>query len=120
MHESEEKRLQNSSRKKLKGSDHLEDIVADGRTLKWRLKKHTMRVLNWIHLAHDKSQRQAVPFTQPAGKREFGGPKRTGEDNIKMNMKDTGCEGVGWIQLALFRKQWRALLSMAMNLGGIS
>jgi hypothetical protein len=38
------------------------------------------------------------------------------EDNIKMEVREIGIDGVNWIQLAQDRVQWRAFVSMVMNL----
>jgi hypothetical protein len=38
------------------------------------------------------------------------------EDNIKVDSKEIGCEGVNWIQLAQNGFQWWALANMVMNL----
>jgi hypothetical protein len=35
------------------------------------------------------------------GKRPLGRPSRRWEDNIKMDIKEVGCEVMGWIDLAL-------------------
>jgi len=34
------------------------------------------------------------------GKWQLGTPRRGREDNIKLNLKETECESVDWIQLA--------------------
>jgi hypothetical protein len=41
------------------------------------------------------------------GKRPLGRPRRIWEDNIKMDVKDIGWEGVDWIHLAQDRDRWR-------------
>jgi hypothetical protein len=38
------------------------------------------------------------------------------EDNIKMNVRETGWDGMNWICLAQDRNQWRAVVNMVMNL----
>jgi hypothetical protein len=38
-------------------------------------------------------------------------------DNIKMDLRETGQDGIDWIDLALDRDQWRALVNTVMNLG---
>jgi hypothetical protein len=38
-----------------------------------------------------------------------------GEDNIRMDLREMGWEGVDWMHLAQDRDQWRALVNMAMN-----
>jgi hypothetical protein len=37
---------------------------------------------------------------KPEGKRPLGRPKRRWEDNIKMELKETGFVDVGWIHMA--------------------
>jgi len=38
------------------------------------------------------------------------------EDNIKMDIRDVGCGGMDWIELAQDKDRWRALVSTVMNL----
>jgi hypothetical protein len=37
-------------------------------------------------------------------------------DNIKMDLREIGWDGIDWIDLAQDRDQWRTLVNMAMNL----
>jgi hypothetical protein len=37
-------------------------------------------------------------------------------DNIKIYLTEIGWDGVGWIDLALDRDQWRAVVNTVMNL----
>jgi hypothetical protein len=37
-------------------------------------------------------------------------------DNIKMELRETGRDGMDWIDLAQNRDQWRALVNMMINL----
>jgi hypothetical protein len=34
------------------------------------------------------------------------------EENIKMDLRETGCEDVDWIHLAQNRDQWRVVVNM--------
>jgi len=52
----------------------------------------------------------------PEGKRSLGRPRRRWEDNIKMDLQEVGCGGMGWIELAQDRDRWRALVTAVMNL----
>jgi hypothetical protein len=37
-------------------------------------------------------------------------------DNIKMDLRERGWDGMDWIDLAQDRDQWRALVNTVMNL----
>jgi hypothetical protein len=50
------------------------------------------------------------------GKRPLGRPRRTWEDNIKMDLRETGIDGANWIQLAQDTVQWRACVNTVKNL----
>jgi hypothetical protein len=39
------------------------------------------------------------------------------EDNIKQSLKEIGCDGVDWINLAQGGDQWRGFVCMVMNPG---
>jgi hypothetical protein len=45
---------------------------------------------------------------RPSGKRPLGRPRRRLEDNIKLDFRETGIDGLNWIRLAQDRVQWRA------------
>jgi hypothetical protein len=50
------------------------------------------------------------------GKRSLGRPRRRWVDNIKMDLQEVGCGGMGWIELAQDRDKWLALVNAVMNL----
>jgi hypothetical protein len=52
---------------------------------------------------------------RPEGKRPLERPRRRREDNIEMDLKEIGIDGVNWIWLAQDRVHWRAFVSMGMN-----
>ena len=52
---------------------------------------------------------------KPEGKRLLGRPRRTWEDNIKMDLREVGGGG-DWMELAQDRDRWRALVNKVMNL----
>jgi hypothetical protein len=52
----------------------------------------------------------------PEGKRPLGRPRRRWVGNIKMDLREIGWIGMGWIYLAEDRDQWRALVNTVMNL----
>ena len=49
-------------------------------------------------------------------KRPFERPRRSWEDNIKMDIQEVGCEGVNWIEMAQDRGRWQALMNAIMIL----
>ena len=53
---------------------------------------------------------------KPDGKRPLGRPRHRWEDNIKMDIREVGCGGMEWIDLAQDRDRWRALVNAVMNL----
>jgi hypothetical protein len=53
---------------------------------------------------------------KPEGKRPLGRPRYRWVDNIKINLREIGCNGVDWIDLAQDRDRWRALVNTIMNL----
>jgi hypothetical protein len=54
-------------------------------------------------------------FGKPEGKIPLGSPRHRWEDNIKMDLKETGLKGVNWIHLARDTDRCRVLVTMIMN-----
>ncbi|KAJ4427608.1 hypothetical protein ANN_25256 [Periplaneta americana] len=77
------------------------------------------RRLRWAgHVARMGESRNAyrVLVGRPEGKRPLGMPRRRWEDNIKMDLREVGCDDRDWINLAQDRDRWRAYVRAAMNL----
>jgi hypothetical protein len=53
---------------------------------------------------------------KPEGKRPLGRPRRRGEDNITMYLREIRWGVMDWIDLTQDRDQWRALVDTVMNL----
>jgi len=53
---------------------------------------------------------------KPEEKRPLGRPRRRWEDNIKIDLPEVGCVGMGWIEVAQDWDRWRALVNAVMNL----
>jgi hypothetical protein len=53
---------------------------------------------------------------EPEGKRPRRRPRSRGVDNIKIDLREIGWDGMDWIDLAQDRDQWRALVYTVMNL----
>jgi hypothetical protein len=53
---------------------------------------------------------------RPKGKRPLRRPRRRWKDNIEMDLREIGIDGVNWIRLAQDMVQWRAFVNTIMNL----
>jgi hypothetical protein len=53
---------------------------------------------------------------KPEGKRPLGRPRRRWVDNFKIDLREIGWDCVNWIDRALDRDQWRALVNTVLNL----
>jgi hypothetical protein len=53
---------------------------------------------------------------KPEGRSPIERPRHRWEDNIKMDLREVGCGGMDWINLAQDRDRWRALVNTVMNL----
>jgi hypothetical protein len=77
------------------------------------------RRMRWAgHLAQMGKKRNVyrILVGKPEGKRPLGRPRCRCVDNIKMNLRKIGWDGMDWIDLAEDGDQWRALVNTVMNL----
>jgi hypothetical protein len=77
------------------------------------------RRMRWTwHVARmgEKKNAYRILMGKPEGKRPQGRPRRRLEDNIKMDLRDIGWNGMDWIELAQNRDQLRTLVNTVMNL----
>jgi hypothetical protein len=75
--------------------------------------------MRWAgHVARIRTTRNAyrILVGKPDGRRPLGRRRRRWVDNIKMDLRETGWDGMDWIELAQDREQWRALVNTVMNL----
>jgi hypothetical protein len=52
----------------------------------------------------------------PEGKRPLGRPRRRWADNVKMDLREIGWDGVDWMDMAQDRDQRRARVNTVLNL----
>ena len=52
---------------------------------------------------------------KPTGKRYSERPRRSWEDNIRMDLKDMGINTRNWVDSAQDRYYWRALVNAALK-----
>jgi hypothetical protein len=77
------------------------------------------RRMRWVgHVARRGERRgvRRILMGKPEGKRSLGRSRRRWGDNIKTDLREVGCGGMDWIELAQDRDRWRAVLNVAMNL----
>jgi hypothetical protein len=77
------------------------------------------RRMRWVgHVACMVERRGVcrVLVGKPEGERPLGRPRHRWEDNIKVDIKEVGCGGMDWIELAQDRDRWRACVNTVMNL----
>jgi hypothetical protein len=75
------------------------------------IKSRRMRWAGHVALMGEGRGVYRVSFGRPDGKRPLGKPRRSGEDNIKLEI-----EGANFIRLAQDRNQWRIFVRTVMNL----
>jgi hypothetical protein len=54
--------------------------------------------------------------SKPIGKRPLGRPRRRWEDNIRIDLNETGINMRYWINSDQDRNYWRALVNAVLNL----
>jgi hypothetical protein len=77
------------------------------------------RIMIWAgQVARMRKKRNAyrIFVEKPEGKRPLGRPRRSWFNRIKMDLREIGCDRIDWIDLALDRDQWKALVNTVMNL----
>jgi hypothetical protein len=78
-----------------------------------------LRKIKWaVHVARTDEIINAygIIVGKPKGKRLFGRPRRSWEDNIRTDLREIGQECVDWIHLDQERDQLQALVNTVMNL----
>jgi hypothetical protein len=74
--------------------------------------------MRWAgHLARiwEKKNAFRILVGNQEGKRPLRRLRRRWLDNIKMDLREIGWDGVDWIDMAQDRDQWRALVNTVLN-----
>jgi hypothetical protein len=80
------------------------------------IKSRRMRWAGHVASVGEKRNAYRILVEMPEGKRPLGRPRRRWVDNIKMDLREIGRDGMDWIGLAQNMDQWRALVNTVMNL----
>jgi hypothetical protein len=64
----------------------------------------------------EKGKAYRILVGKPDGKRPLWRPRRRWVNNIKMDLREIGWDGMDWIDLAQGRDQYRALMNPVINL----
>jgi hypothetical protein len=80
------------------------------------IKSRRMRLAGQVARMGEKRNTYWILVGKPEGKRPVGRPILRWMSNIKIDVRDMGWGGMGWINLAQDRDQWRTLVNTVMNL----
>jgi hypothetical protein len=80
------------------------------------IKSRRMRWAGQVARMGAKRNAYRILVGYPERKRPLGRPRRRWVDNIKMDLREIGWDGIDWIDLAEDRNEWRALVNAVMNL----
>jgi hypothetical protein len=77
------------------------------------LKEDWYVICHCVHGGEEYAYRMLVG--KPEGKRLRGRHRLRWEDDVKMNLKEMGWDGMDWIHLAEGRDKWQAAVNTVMN-----
>jgi hypothetical protein len=80
------------------------------------IKSRRMRWAWYVARMGAKRNAYRILVGKPEGKGPLGKPRRRWVDNIKIDLREIGWDGMDWIDVAQDRAQWRALVNTVMNL----
>jgi hypothetical protein len=80
------------------------------------IKSRRMRMAGHVARMGEKRNEYRILVGKPEGKRPLGRSRRRWVDNIKIDLRQIGWDGMGWVDLTQDRDQWRALVNTVMNL----
>jgi hypothetical protein len=96
-------------------NEDLHDLYSSPNIIRM-IKSSRMRRAGQVARMGETRNAYSLLVGKPVGKRPLGRPRRRWVDNIKMDLREIGWNGMDWIELAQYRDQWRALVNTVMNL----
>jgi hypothetical protein len=79
------------------------------------IKSRRMRWAGHVARMGEKRNAYRILVAKPEVKKPLERLRHRWEDNVKMDLRETGWGGMDWIDLAEDNNQWRALLNTVMN-----
>jgi hypothetical protein len=80
------------------------------------VKSRRMKSMAQVAQAGETTNAYRVFVRRPEGRRPLRRHRRRWQYNIKVDLQEMAMEGVDWIDLALYRDKWRALVNRVQNL----
>jgi hypothetical protein len=80
------------------------------------IKSRRMRWTGHVARMGEKKNAYRIFMGKPERKRPLERPRRRWVDNIKMDLREIGWDGMDWIDMARDKDKWRALVNTVMNL----
>jgi hypothetical protein len=80
------------------------------------IKSRRMRWARHVAGMEKKASAYKILVLESEGKKSLRRTRRMSVDNIKMDLREIGWDGMDCIDLDQDRDQWRALVNMVMNL----
>jgi hypothetical protein len=81
-----------------------------------KIKSRRMRLAGHAARTAEKRNAYRILVGMPEENKPLGRSRCRWVDNIKMDLRDLGWDGVDWIDMAQDRDQWRALVNTILNL----
>jgi hypothetical protein len=80
------------------------------------IKSRRMRWAGHVARMGEKRNAYRILVGKPEGRKPLGRRRRRWMDNIKMDLREIGWDGVDWFDLAQNKYKWKALVNTVMNL----
>jgi hypothetical protein len=96
-------------------NDELHNLYSSPNIIRM-IKSRRMRGAGYVARMGEKRNPYRILVGKPEGKRPLGRPRRRWVDNIKIDLRDIGWDGMDWIDLTQDRDQRRSLVNTVMNL----
>jgi len=101
--------------RKLRNEEKLNDVYCSPNIVRV-IKSRRMRWAGYVAHMGERRGVYMVLMGKPEGKRPLGRPRCRWKDNIKVGYQLVGCGGMDWMELAVDRDSWWAVVNAIVNL----